>query len=288
MLAQSDIVPRIPLDSWVENAVDFSTENFSGFFGFLETVIGFFVDTFETGLTLLPPLVMVVIFAALAWYLTTWRLGLLTGIGFLLMISLGVWDEAMLTLALVLSSTAVAVVIGIPVGILSAQSGAVETVVRPILDLMQTLPAFVYLVPAIIFLGIGNAPGLVATVIFATPPGVRLTTLGIQQVSKETVEAAHAFGASRWQTLFKVELPQALPTIMAGINQVIMLALSMVVIASLIGAGGLGGVVLTGLGQLDVGRAFVGGIGIVIIAIILDRITRNVAGRERKGFIKST
>jgi glycine betaine/proline transport system permease protein len=158
--------------------------------------------------------------------------------------------------------------------VLAAKSRAVQAAARPTLDIMQTMPAFVYLVPMVVFLGLGATPGLVATVIFAAPPAVRLTMLGIQQVPQNTVEAAHAFGATPWQTLRKVELPQALPTIMAGVNQVIMLALSMVVIAALVGAGGLGEAVVRGLSQLDVGRAFVGGVGIVIIAIYLDRVTR--------------
>src|SRR5215217_4200174 len=160
-------------------------------------------------------------------------------------------------------------IIGIPLGIISAKSRPIEAAMKPTLDIMQTMPAFVYLVPMVVFLGLGAGPALVATVIFAAPPAVRLTLLGIQQVPQNTVEAAQAFGATPWQTLRKVELPQALPTIMAGVNQVIMLALSMVVIAALVGAGGLGGTVVRGLSQLDVGRAFIGGVGIVIIAIYL-------------------
>ena len=193
---------------------------------------------------------------------------------FPLIVSLGLWNDTMLSLALVLAATVVSLLIGVPIGVLAAKSRAVETAVRPTLDIMQTMPAFVYLVPMVVFLGLGAGPGLVATVIFAAPPAVRLTLLGIQQVPQNTVEAAHAFGATPWQTLRKVELPQALPTIMAGVNQVIMLALSMVVIAALVGAGGLGGAVVRGLSQLDVGRAFIGGVGIVIIAIYLDRVTR--------------
>src|SRR3712207_4805634 len=173
-------------------------------------------------------------------------------------------------------------IFGVPLGVLSAKSRPVEAAMKPTLDIMQTMPAFVYLVPMVVFLGLGAGPALVATVIFAAPPAVRLTLLGIQQVPRNTVEAAHAFGATPWQTLRKVELPQALPTIMAGVNQVIMLALSMVVIAALVGSGGLGETVVRGLSQLDVGRAFIGGLGIVIIAIYLDRVTRNL-GRRPSG-----
>jgi glycine betaine/proline transport system permease protein len=193
-------------------------------------------------------------------------------------ISLGLWEEAMVTLALVLAATVVCLIIGIPVGIVAAKNRGVEAAVRPILDFMQTMPAFVYLVPVVVLLSLGNPPAIIATVVFAMPPAVRLTMLGIQQVPKETVEAAHAFGATPWQTLLKVELPLSLRSIMAGINQVIMLSLSMVVIAALAGAGGLGVPVLQGLGQLNVGLSFVGGVGIVILAVILDRITR---GMER-------
>jgi glycine betaine/proline transport system permease protein len=210
-------------------------------------------------------------------------------LGFLLIVSLGLWEESMLTLALVLASTVISLIIGIPIGILSAKSRPVEEAMKPTLDIMQTMPAFVYLVPMVVFLGLGAGPALVATVIFAAPPAVRLTLLGIKQVPQNTVEAAQAFGATPWQTLRKVELPQALPTIMAGVNQVIMLALSMVVIAALVGSGGLGETVVRGLSQLDVGRAFIGGLGIVIIAIYLDRVTRNLgrrpSGKKGKGGI---
>lgn len=281
--AQTDLVPDIPVGHWVESFVGFVTETFEGFFDFLQVVIGFLVGTLETALTALPALATVAIFIVFAWYLASWRVALLACLGLLLIVGMNLWEEAMLSLALVISSTVIAIVLGIPAGIISAKSRIIETAIRPILDLMQTLPAFVYLVPAIILLGLGNVPALVATVIFASPPGVRLTMLGIQQVSRETVEAAQAFGATPWQTLIKVELPQALATIMAGINQVIMLALSMSVIAALIGAGGLGGVVLEALGRLDVGLAFEGGLGIVILAITLDRITRNVVRRDGKG-----
>ncbi|CAN5236918.1 hypothetical protein BH24ACT19_BH24ACT19_05650 [soil metagenome] len=221
-------------------------------------------------------LVSVPVFAVIAALFFGSGIAVFAVLGFVLLISFGLWEQTMLSLALVLASTIVALFIGVPLGILAAKSRVFEGGARPTLDIMQTMPAFVYLVPMVVFLGLGAAPGLVATVIFAAPPAVRLTLLGIQQVPQNTVEAAHAFGATPRQTLRKVELPQALPTIMAGVNQVIMLALSMVVIAALVGAGGLGEIVLRGLSRLDVGSAFTGGVGIVIIAIYLDRVTRSL------------
>jgi len=182
----------------------------------------------------------------------------------------------------VLSATVLSLVMGIPVGILTAWSDLADRIMRPILDFMQTMPPFVYLVPAVLLFNIGEVPALVATVIFAMPPVIRLTGLGIRQVPKDLLEAAQAFGATRLQMLGKVQLPLALPTIMAGVNQCIMLALSMVVIAAMIGAGGLGGEVLRGLQRLDVPRAFESGLAIVIVAIILDRITQKIGGRRKK------
>lgn len=282
-LMQTDLVPEIPLDDWTESAVDFVTDNFAGFFDVLEEGLDLFVGAFETVFTAPPELLMVAVLAGLAFLLAGWRVAVFAALGFLLIISLGLWEEAMLTLALVTASALVALALGIPLGVLCAQSRTLEAVVRPTLDVMQTMPAFVYLVPIVVLLSLGAGPALVAVVIFAMPPAVRLTMLGIRQVPQDTVEAAQAFGATAWQTLRKVELPQALPTIMAGVNQVIMLALSMVVIAALVGAGGLGAPVVRGLSQADVGQAFVGGIGIVVIAIYLDRVTRNLGRRGKAG-----
>ena len=283
-LLQVNPVPRIPVGNWVASFVDYITNNFSGFFDGVQVVLEFLVSVAVGAVDSLPALIMVVIFAAIAWFVAGWRVALFTVVGLLVIMGMRLWDHSMLTLGLILASTFVALVIGIPLGILAAQNKTVETITRPILDFFQTMPAFVYLVPAILLLGLGNAPSLIAVVIFAMPPAVRLTMLGIQQVSQETVEAAHAFGATPMQTLIKVELPQAFPTIMAGVNQVIMLALSMVVIAALIGAEGLGADVYTGLQSLDTGTAFEGGLGIVIIAIIIDRITRNIGqGRSEAG-----
>jgi glycine betaine/proline transport system permease protein len=279
-LLQADFIPRIPLDSWTGTAVDWITETFSWVFGPMEIFLDAIVGVLAFSLTAPPALVTIAILAAIAFFVANWRVALFTALGLLLMISLDLWDATMLTLALILAATFACLIIGIPLGIAAAKSQPLQTSLRPILDLMQTMPPFVYLVPFVVVLGIGNPPALIATVVFAMPPAVRLTMLGIQQVPEETVEAAHAFGSTPSQTLFKVELPLSLPTIMAGVNQVIMLSLSMVVIAALAGADGLGEPVVVGLSSLDVGRAVVGGIGIVVIAIILDRTTRNLAERE--------
>jgi glycine betaine/proline transport system permease protein len=280
---QSEVIPTIPLADWTESAVDWITDTFDGAFDVLDSAIDLVVGSLESVLLAPPALLMVAILGVIAFLLASWRVALFTVLGLVFIISLNLWEAAMQTLALVLAATVVALVIGIPIGIVAAKSAAIETAIRPILDIAQTMPAFVYLVPIVVLLGIGPGPALIATVIFAMPPAVRLTMLGIQQVPKDTVEAAHAFGATPWQTLFKVELPLSLKTIMAGVNQVIMLSLSMVVIAGLAGAGGLGEPVVTGLSQLNVGISFVGGVGIVVIAIMLDRITRALARQDGGG-----
>lgn len=280
-LLQSSFIPRIPLDQWVNSALAWIIGHFGGFFEGLSAVIEGVVGAISFVLTAPFALLMIVILAAIAYFLSGWRMAVFTVIGLLLVISLGLWGDTMLTLALILVAATVCLVIGIPIGIVAAKSPRLEEAILPVLDLMQTMPAFVYLVPFVFLMNLGAAPALVATVIFATPPAVRLTMLGIQQVPKETVEAAHAFGSTPWQTLFKVELPLSLSSIRAGVNQVIMLSLSMVVIAGLVGFGGLGNSVITGLQTLNVGLAFEGGVGIVVLAIILDRVTRGIGGGGR-------
>jgi glycine betaine/proline transport system permease protein len=277
---QTELIPKLPLADWTESAVDWITATFEWFFDPLKNVIEAIVGSLEVTFTTLPALLMVAVLTAIALFLAGWRVALFTVLGLLLVISLNLWEPAMETLALVLVAAAISLAIGIPIGIISAKSSSVEAFIRPVLDVAQTMPAFVYLVPIVALIGIDEGPALIATVIFAMPPAVRLTMLGIQQVPRDTVEAAHAFGATPWQTLFKVELPLSLRSIMAGVNQVIMLSLSMVVIAALAGAGGLGEPVVAGLGQLDTGAAFVGGVGIVIIAIMLDRVTRGLERRD--------
>jgi glycine betaine/proline transport system permease protein len=277
-LLQANFIPRIPVAHWANEFINWVLKNAGGFFDALNTVIETIVQNWLGNLLLWPPaLVIIAILAVIAYFLSGWRVALFTVLGLLFVISLGMWKLSMLTLALILVATVVSLAIGIPIGIIAAKSRGLESGVRPVLDVMQTMPAFVYLVPFVFLLGLGSGPALIATVIFATPPAVRLTMLGIQQVPKETVEAAHAFGATPWQTLLKVELPLSLRSIMAGVNQVIMLALSMVVIAGLVGYQGLGQPVVQGLSQLDVGISFVGGCGIVVLAIILDRATRGIS-----------
>jgi glycine betaine/proline transport system permease protein len=230
----------------------------------------------------LPSFAMVAIFGLLAWQFAGRSVAIGTVLSLLVVVGLGIWPEAMVTLSLVLTSLAFCLVIGLPLGILLASNDRAQRVTRPILDAMQTTPAFVYLVPVVMLFGIGNVPGVIVTIIFALPPLVRLTNLGIRQVRPDLIEAARAYGASPAQMLLKVQLPLALPSIMAGVNQTLMLSLSMVVIASMIAVGGLGQMVLRGIGRLDMGLATVGGLGIVLLAISLDRITQ-AAGQPRRG-----
>jgi len=228
----------------------------------------------ENAFLFLPFWIVILIIAALAWWKAGKGISIFTAIGLLFIYGMGYWTETMQTLALVLASTVLALVAGIPLGIWAAKNRTADKIIRPILDFMQTMPAFVYLIPAVLFFGLGKVPGAFATVIFAMPPAVRLTRLGILQVPGDIVEASRAFGATRRQLLYKVQLPLATPTILAGVNQTIMMSLSMVVIAAMIAAGGLGGVVLKGITQLKIGLGFEGGIAVVILAIILDRITQ--------------
>lgn len=233
-------------------------------------------------LTFLPALVMVLLFALVALFVRSWKFAIFVLIGMGLIVGMELWELAMETLAMVIVATVVATVIAIPLGILAAKSSIVSAVVRPILDFLQTMPALVYLVPVVIFFSIGFAPGVVATIIFALAPGVRLTELGIRQVDAETVEAGQAFGGTGGQILRGIQLPLGLPTIMAGVNQVIMLGLSMAVMAGFVGAPGLGHTVVGALSTVNVALGFEAGLGIVILAIFLDRITATV-GQENKG-----
>lgn len=266
-------IPYIPLDQWANDFVDFTINHFSGVFNIVNEVMTSMISGLEWILLTPPPLVIVLIFIVLSFILTNWKIAAFTCLGLLMIISLNLWDASMLTLSLVLASTIISLLFGIPLGILSYRFHRVGAVVKPILDIMQTMPAFVYLIPSVLLFGLGNVTALIATFVFAMPPAVRLTLLGLQQVPPTTLEAAEAFGATEMQKLFKVQLPLALPMIMSGVNQVIMLSLSMVVIASMVGAGGLGAEVLRSISMLDVGLGFIGGIAVVIIAIILDRLT---------------
>ncbi|WP_298863722.1 proline/glycine betaine ABC transporter permease [uncultured Microbacterium sp.] len=268
---------RIPLGEWVDDGLNWLLDNLEWFFTFLSNVIGALVDGLSTALIQTPIPVMIIVFALIAWLLRSWKLALGTALSFILIVGLDLWTPAMQTLALVLVAAIIAVLIAVPLGIWSARNDAVRAALKPVLDFMQTMPAFVYLIPAIMFFGIGVVPGIFATVIFALPPGVRLTELGIRGVDGETVEAAQAFGATPSQILRGVQLPLALPTIMAGINQLIMLALSMAVIAGMAGADGLGKMVVQGISSMDVPMGVESGLGIVLIAVFLDRCTAALA-----------
>ncbi|WP_028303228.1 glycine betaine/L-proline ABC transporter permease ProW [Oceanospirillum maris] len=264
----------IPLEGWVEDGLSWVVGNFRPFFSAIKTPIDATLTSIDTLLNATHPFVMIIIFGLLAWQLANKRLAIGTIISLFILGGIGAWSEAMTTLSLVLTSVFFCALIGLPFGILMARSDKINHILRPTLDAMQTTPAFVYLVPIVMLFGIGNVPGVVVTIIFAMPPIIRLTNLGIRQVPSDLIEAAHSFGANPRQMLFKVQLPLAMPTIMAGVNQTLMLCLSMVVIASMISVGGLGLMVLRGIGRLDIGLATVGGVGIVILAIILDRMTQ--------------
>ena len=273
LAAGEGMLPRVPVGDWVDTGFDWLKDNFEPVFDAVSTVTEGAVEGLSDGLLFLPPVLFALVLAALGLFARSVVFAVGSLVGLLLIQSMQLWTQAMETLALLLVATVVSVAIAVPLGIGAAKSERVSALVRPVLDFMQTMPAFVYLVPAVTFFGIGLVPGIITTIIFALPPGVRLTELGIRQVDGETVEAGHAFGSSPSQILRGVELPLARPTIMAGVNQVIMLGLSMAVIAGLIGAGGLGGEVVRSISRLDIGLGFEAGIAVVILAIYLDRLT---------------
>lgn len=268
-------IPKLPVADWVEAATNWLTVTLSGLFGAIQNGGSTFMNGITNLLLLIPPFAFILIVAVIAYFVNKKQLSLsafaLVGLGYIL--NQGLWSELMNTVTLVLVSSLVSIIIGVPLGIWSAKNKTVHNILKPILDFMQTMPAFVYLIPAVAFFGIGIVPGTFASVIFALPPTVRFTELGIKQISTELVEAADAFGSTGKQKLFKVELPLAKSTIMAGVNQTVMLALSMVVTASMIGAPGLGRQVLTALQRASVGSGFVSGLAIVILAILIDRLT---------------
>ncbi|HAG06864.1 MAG: Glycine betaine transport system permease protein opuAB [Clostridia bacterium 62_21] len=273
----------IPLADWVDRAVEYITVHWAGFFGVLKDIIYFVWNNIEQVIAFIPWWVLIVLLALVGWRTAGRGVALLTVLGLFLIQGLGMWGGMVRTLSLVVTAIIICVLMGIPLGIWAARWNAVHAAIRPVLDFMQTMPSFVYLIPALMLFGLGPVPALISIVVFAMPPLVRLTDLGIRQVAPELVEAARAFGSTPNQILVKVQLPLALPTIMAGINQAIMLALSMSVIASMIGAGGLGTEVLYGITRVQVGRGFVGGISIVIVAVILDRLTQAIRQKNGKG-----
>ena len=283
----------IDLGKYIEIGINALEENLSFLWGAIDDGISWTVDHLSDLLLSLPFGAFLLIVILLAYYAKSGSMmfkkeGLKKGtglvsfviIGLALIYAMGYWQEAMHTTTLVLVATFIALILGIPFGILAAKSRSADVIIRPILDFMQTMPAFVYLIPAIFFFSVGNTPGIVATVIFSLPPAVRLTSLGIRNVPNDVVEAGRAFGATEKQILYKIELPLAMPTILTGVNQVILLALSMVVIASMVGARGLGSVVYQGIQQNDIAKGFESGLGIVILAIILDRITQSFANKK--------
>ncbi|MCT1908927.1 ABC transporter permease [Brachybacterium paraconglomeratum] len=267
------LMPRLPIGEWIDAGIDWLKANVSWLFDLFSTVMDFLIGGLTDLLLLAPALVMVVVFALIAFVFRSWKLSLATLIGFAIVISMEQWETMMQTMALVLVATAFAVVIAVPLGILAAVSSTVSAIVKPVMDFMQTMPAFVYLIPAVTFFSIGVVPGVFSTIIFALPPGVRMTELGIRQVDAETVEAGEAFGATRGQILRGIQLPLAVPTIMAGVNQVIMLSLSMAVVAGMVGADGLGKEVVQAISTQNLPLGVEAGLAVVVLAVFLDRLT---------------
>jgi len=271
----------IPFDDWTNKGIDWLVENFREVFLAAKAPIDIVLKAIESFLLFLNPYVVIIFFVLLALQVSSKKLALGTLVSFFAIGFIGAWEESMITLSLVITAVIFSIILGLPLGIWSAKSDTVDKVLRPILDAMQTTPAFVYLIPIVMLFGIGNVPGVIVTIIFALPPLIRLTNLGIRQVPEDLIEASRSFGASSSQMLWKVQIPVAMPTIMAGINQTLMLALSMVVIASMIAVGGLGQMVLRGIGRLDIGLAAVGGLGIVLLAVILDRLTQEMGNKDK-------
>lgn len=269
-------MPKFPLAKLIDQAVDWLELTFGAALDAFSDSFGEFIEGFQDVLEKLPWWAIILIFAVLAWKAGKWKLTLGTVLGLAFIYNLQLWPAFLTTLVLVLISALVSIVIGVPLGIISGRNDRFHWFISPILDFMQTMPSFVYLIPALLFFGIGRVPAVFATVIFAMPPAIRLTDLGIRQVPVDLVEVGEAFGSTPGQLLWKIQLPVALPTIMAGINQTMMLSLSMVVISAMIGAGGLGAGVLEAIGQLKIGMGFEYGVAVVIIAIILDRLSQGI------------
>lgn len=270
------------IGKFAEDGVNFLFQHFRGGFDAFSASLGAVIKLLQDGLAAIPFVAMLVILVAFA----LWRRGIVfsvfVGLALLAIQYMGLWAQTVSTLALVIAATFFSLVVGVPLGIWGARNKRVEMILRSLLDFMQTMPAFVYLIPAVILFGLGRVPAVIATIVFAMPPVVRLTTLGIRQVREELLEAGRAFGSTDMQLLWKIQLPNALPSIMAGVNQTIMMALSMVVVASMIGAGGLGEYVLSGIQRLDIGIGFEGGLGVVLLAIVLDRLTESFGVKAKK------
>jgi len=272
---------KLPLAEWIDAAMHWILTNWGGFFDAVGDGILLVLLYIEKALLWLPWFVIVLLVGVVAWRaMRHWLAGLVMAVFLIVIGSFGYWDLAMMTLAIIIAAVIISLVVGIPTGIIMAQNNRVERVIRPVLDAMQTMPSFVYLIPALMLFGLGKVPAVFATIIYAVPPVIRLTNVGIRQVPQSVVEAAQAFGSNSRQVLFEVQIPLAIPSIMVGINQTTMMALAMVVIASMIGARGLGLEVLLSINRIEVGRGFEAGLSIVLLAIIIDRITYAMAARQ--------
>ena len=269
-------IPRIPLAKWTDLAIDYLTLHYRHTTKAISNHLEEIILGLRDYLLAIPPELIIIIVALIAWRLAGKKLALFSIVGLFFIYNIMLWDATMQTIAMVISGVSLCIIIGVPIGILAAKNELADRIITPILDFMQTLPAFVYLLPAIPFFGLGVVPAVITTLIFAMPPVIRLTSLGLKQVPEELIELGKSFGSTFFQMLFKIELPLARTTILAGINQCIMLSLSMVVIAAMIGAKGLGGVVWTAIQTLNMGMGFEAGVAIVILAIILDRLTQNL------------
>ncbi|RMI03766.1 ABC transporter permease [Cellulomonas triticagri] len=274
-------VPRLPLGSWVSDAISWITSTFRGLFAAIKSVLEGAYDGLDTVLGGPPFWFIAVALALIALFAKGWKLAVGSLVGFVVIAGVGQWGNAMDSLSLVILASVIALLLAVPLGIWAARNDRVSQAIRPVLDFMQTMPAFVYLIPTVVIFRVGVVPGIVATVIFAMAPGVRFTELGLRQVDREVVEAGHAFGSSEGRILRQIQLPLAMPTIMAGVNQVIMLALSMVVISGMVGAGGLGGDVVQALNRVNVSLGFEAGLAVVILAMFLDRVTSALGTRSK-------
>jgi glycine betaine/proline transport system permease protein len=276
-----DFPLRIPLGRWAETIVNWMTENFSTFFDSIKIIVEFLLVQLDSFFIWVPWPVAMLGLTIIGWAVAGRKVAIITAVCLFCLGSLDLWMIGMSTLALVMTAVFISILFGLPIGILAAKSPRFDMILRPILDGMQTIPSFVYLIPAIMFFGIGNVPGIIATVVFAIPPMVRLTSLGIQQVDREVVEAGMAFGCTPMQLLLKIQLPLAIPSIMTGVNQTVMMALSMVVVAAMIGAGGLGSKILYSIQRIDLGVGIEAGLGILFIAIVLDRILQGITKKQQ-------
>ncbi len=277
---------RIPLGRWAEGIITWLTDNFEPTFDGISKAVNLILVNIDRFFNWVPWPVMILVMSAIGWILAGRRTAIFTAVSLFLLGSFNLWSEGMSTLALVTTAVFISVILGLPLGILAAKSNRFDAVLRPVLDGMQTIPSFVYLIPAIMLFGIGNVPGVMATVVFSLPPMVRLTNLGIRQVDAEVVEAGLAFGSTPWQLLMKIQLPLALPAIMAGVNQTVMMALSMVVVAAMIGAGGLGYKILYSIQRVNLAVGVEAGLGILFIAMVLDRILQGITRHQQKAIFK--